>query len=69
MDKGMKRRFPGVLWILPIIFGLLGGIVAALISSLKYQASWWELFVAGLLITAAWVAIYFIFWAGILGLF
>ena len=43
----MKRSFPGVLWLLPICFGLFGGIVAGLIASLKYQASWWELAVAG----------------------
>ena len=49
----MKQRFPGVLWLLPIGFGLFGGVVAGLIASMKYQASWWELVVAGLLINLA----------------
>lgn len=49
----MKRRFPGVLWLLPICFGLFGGVVAGLIASMKYQASWWELVVAGFIINLA----------------
>ena len=49
----MKNRFPGILWLLPICFGVIGGTVAAFISSMKYQASWWELFVAGLLVSVA----------------
>ena len=55
------KRFPGVLWILPICLGAVGGIVAALIASLKYQASWWELFTVGVIINLfpyiAWVLI------------
>ena len=59
------RKFPGVLWLLPIFFGLLGGIVAAMISSMKYQASWWELFTVGLIITLGEVLIYVLFLAAI----
>ncbi len=54
-----RRRFPGVLWILPIFFGLIGGIIAALISGLKYQASWWELLLVGFLINVVIGVIYF----------
>jgi len=46
-----ERRFPGVLWLLPICFGLVGGVIAALIASLKYQASWLELALVGLIVT------------------
>ncbi len=46
----MRNRFPGVLWLLPVFFGLTGGIIAALIASMKYQASWIELFIVGLFI-------------------
>ena len=35
-----KPRFPGVLWLLPIFFGLLGGIISAMISSIKYHSIW-----------------------------
>ena len=45
----MKGKIPGVLWVLPILFGIIGGIVAGLIASLKYEASWWELLLAGFL--------------------
>ena len=49
----MKTRygFPGVLWLLPIFFGVLGGIIAGMISSMKYNASWLELFLVGLILT------------------
>jgi len=56
----MKRRFPGVLWLLPICFGLFGGVIAGLVASLKYQASWWELVVGGLIINLALYAIIFV---------
>ena len=58
----MKRNFPGVLWVLPIVFGVVGGTVAALIANIKYQASWWELFMAGLIITFLELGGYFIVW-------
>ncbi len=47
MDKKEPVRFPGVLWLLPIVFGFVGGIIAGLIASLKYEASWWELVAVG----------------------
>ncbi len=45
-----KGNFPGILWLLPLFFGIAGGIVAALIASLKYQASWWELLAGGFIV-------------------
>ena len=36
-----------------ILFGLIGGIVAALIASIKYEASYWELCLVGILISAS----------------
>lgn len=56
----MTGKFPGVLWLLPICFGLVGGAIAGLIASLKYQASWWELVAGGLIINMAVYAIIFI---------
>ena len=60
----MKKQFPGVLWLLPIMFGLLGGLTAALISGLKYKASWWELFLAGCIVTfvltTGWVVLWLV---------
>ncbi len=49
------RDFPSVLWLLPVIFAFPGGLIAAFVSSLIYKASWWELFVAGLIVSAVWV--------------
>ena len=60
-----KNKFPGVLWLLPIFLGLLGGIIAAMISSMKYQASWWELFTVGFVITVGSVLLYVLFLATI----
>ncbi len=62
----MKSRFPGVLWLLPIFFGVLGGTIAAMIASMKYQASWWELFVTGLIITAVLGLVYILLVASVL---
>ena len=58
-----RNKFPGVLWLLPVFLGLFGGIIAALISNLKYQASWWELFAVGLAITFISGIIYILFLA------
>jgi len=55
----MKGKFPGVLWLLPICFGLFGGVIAGLVASIKYQASWWELVVGGLLVTVVCYVILF----------
>ena len=57
----VTKRYPGVLWLLPIFFGFIGGIVASLISGLKYEASWWELLVVGI-ITQIFAIIVWIFW-------
>lgn len=62
----MKKQFPGVLWLLPIMFGILGGFVAALISSLKYGASWWELFLAGSIVTFVLVTGWMVLWLVVL---
>jgi len=55
--KKTKPKFPGSLWILPIFFGVIGGIIAAFIVDLKYKASWWELLVAGVIVTVLWFLI------------
>jgi uncharacterized membrane protein len=52
--------FPGILWILPICFGVIGGVIAALISSLKYGAGWWGLFITGFIISAVTFLVYLI---------
>jgi len=61
--QATKNKFPGVLWLLPIFFGLLGGIVAAMISSMKYQASWWELATVGGIVTVLEILVYVLFLA------
>ena len=48
-------RFPSVLWLLPVIFAFPGGLIAAFVSALIYKASWWELFMVGLIVSALWV--------------
>ncbi len=55
-----KSNFPGVLWILPVLFGIIGGTIAALISNLKYQASWLELFLVGIATSFLWAIFLFL---------
>ena len=54
-----RRKFPGVLWLLPLFGGVFGGTVAGLIASLKYGASWWELALAGFIMTCLFLLAYF----------
>ncbi len=51
IDNTEQNSYPGVLWLLPILFGIVGGTIAALIASMKYQAKWSSLFIVGLVIT------------------
>jgi hypothetical protein len=44
---------PGIIWILPILFGLIGGGFAALIASLKYDAPWIRYVILGFLVSIA----------------
>ncbi len=62
-DKPKVRGgdFPSVLWLLPLIFAFPGGVVAAFISALAYKASWWELFIGGLVVSGIWVLV--VLWA------
>jgi hypothetical protein len=55
-----KKLFPAVLWLLPILLGFPGAICASLIAKKKYQATWWGLFVVGILTTISIAAIIYI---------
>ena len=66
MEKPKKTIFPGVLWILPILFGLIGGVIAGLIASLKYEASWWELVLVGFIINVLVVIGYILLFTSLL---
>ena len=57
IPKPIQKSFPGALWLLPIFFGIIGGIIAALIADMKYQASWWELFVVGIFMSVLGIVI------------
>lgn len=46
------NAYPGVLWILPVLYGIVGGTVAALIAGMKYNANWWPLLLVGFAVTA-----------------
>ena len=59
IPKPIRKNFPGTLWLLPIFFGIVGGLIAALIADLKYQASWWELLVLGIIISGVALLLYF----------
>lgn len=52
VSETASSRFPNALYLLPIFFGIFGGIVAALIAAQKYKVKWWQLIVLGLLSSA-----------------
>ena len=64
-----KKRFPAALWLLPLFFGLVGGIIAALISNLKYEASWIELFMVGLILQIGLALLWFLLVGGLYAFF
>ena len=47
----VPKPFPSVLWLLPIVFGVVGGTIAAVIAGTTYRATWSGLFFLGLFIT------------------
>ncbi len=47
----MDKKTPGVIWLLPIVFGVIGGVVAALIVGIKYRNSWWQFLVVGIVLS------------------
>ena len=49
VSETASSRFPNALYLLPIFFGIFGGIVAALIAAQKYKVKWWQLIAVGLL--------------------
>ena len=53
-----RGKAPGLLWILPIGFGLLGGIIAALMVADRYTGSWWEYIIVGLITSGLFFFIY-----------
>lgn len=67
-----KEPAPGSLFLLPIFFGLFGGIVAAIIADLR-GASWVGLFFIGLvvqiLVALGWALAYIYAWNSILSWF
>ena len=50
-SKTQSEGFPNSLYLLPIFFGILGGIIGALIAAQKYRAKWWHLIFLGILCT------------------
>jgi hypothetical protein len=52
-----KKPFPRALWTLPVIFGLFGAIIAALIVFANdYKVSLWEMFGLGFFMSFVWCA-------------
>jgi hypothetical protein len=48
MEEG---RAPGGLWVLPIFLGVVGGVIAMIISNIAYHKSGWEYLIISILIT------------------
>ena len=47
----MRNTYPGVLWLLPILFGAAGGVVSAFIIGMAYRGDWFPHVVVGIAIT------------------
>jgi hypothetical protein len=43
-----KKGLPGSMYILPVFFGIIGGIIGALIAAKAYKTKWWPMLVVGL---------------------
>jgi hypothetical protein len=55
MDE--NGRAPGGLWVLPIFLGIIGGVIAMIISNIAYHESGWQFFIVSILVT---VLLYFL---------
>ena len=42
------KGLPGSLYILPIFFGIIGGVIGALIAAKAYKTRWWPMLVVGI---------------------
>ena len=55
----MEKRMSGVWWILPLFFGLMGGIISALVAGAR-GASWWPYLAGGIIVSFLWLLLYFV---------
>jgi hypothetical protein len=46
-----NNKVPGTLWVLPILFGVVGGAFASIIADLKYHAPWKRYLAVGVIIS------------------
>lgn len=51
MENIKAEKPSGALWILPIVFGFLGGTIAAVIVGTKYGHGWLEFFLVGIVMS------------------
>ncbi len=57
MNSQSQGQFPGVLWVLPILFCVLGGVIGAIIAGTIYKANWWGLLLVGFVMLFIYFAI------------
>jgi hypothetical protein len=56
------KGFPSSLFLLPILLGLIGGIIGAFIAAQTYKSTWWQLIAMGLIFSGIWTFVFvFIF--------
>ena len=48
VSETASSRFPNSLYLLPIFFGIIGGIIGALIAAKAYKTKWWPMLIVGI---------------------
>jgi uncharacterized membrane protein YeaQ/YmgE (transglycosylase-associated protein family) len=56
--KPQSKGFPKSLYLLPVCFGIIGGIIGALIAARVYKTKWWQIILVGIITSVIAYVIY-----------
>jgi len=56
--KPQSKGFPKSLYLLPVFFGVIGGIIGALIVARVYKTKWWQMILVGIITSVIAYVIY-----------
>ena len=56
--KPQSQGFPKSLYLLPVLFGVIGGIIGALIVARVYKTKWWQMILVGIITSVIAYVIY-----------
>lgn len=55
-----RKGFPSALFLLPILLGMIGGIVGAMLAARVYKSRWWQMIAMGIVFSVIWYVVYII---------